>query len=501
MKVHALLGLASLLISASALADGQPNLSVAKKPGSAPADYSSKPPALQLRVPRLVAPRTTEFFIRRAPLTLNLDAPVAAGPECPAGNAGWREWRDATANQVLGTYVEIGGQKLLSHQEAVAKADQANLFIKECRRSPQFGQANEADAIIANLERFVQTLGINNYRDHRFGFKITDQEYINSTRAQAELPDLLKGQAFLKSVSNPATYKDAARMIEEHNRTLAPDQPPWEVLLYKSRFLGTPDDAQTNGRFFVYVKDGAVEKWIQFGIVTPGDPTRPINNLSIVAVGPPDAAGNRPTAILDHWRTHEADGSISLSTRYEKIGQTENCALCHKTSPLGIHPAEEYVIASDGRLVLNTTNPGEKPKKLNDRIETYGAPFFKDWIRVSDFGPTIGPTGRQRDAAFMRACTSRHMLSEASVSNVQRSMRCSSCHNEEALGPLNYPQSLKTDVTSRQLREYIVQGWMPPNNRLTSSEREALYSCLTQEYHDPTTQTGLLLDWLKGEAP
>jgi mono/diheme cytochrome c family protein len=291
------------------------------------------------------------------------------------------------------------------------------------------------------------------------------------------------------------------RMIEEHNNTLAPDQPRWEVLLYKSRFLSTPDEAQTNGRFFIYVREGDTEKWIQFGIVTPGDPVRPINNLSIVSIGPQDNAGNRLTAIIDHWRTHEPDGSISLSTRYEKVGQTENCALCHKTSPLGIHPAEEYVLASDGRLVLNTTNPGEKPKKLNDRIETYGPPHFKDWMQVSDFGPTIGPAGRQRDMAFMRACTSRHMLSEASVANVQRSMRCSSCHNQDFIGPLNYPQSLKTTMTSRQLREYIVQGWMPPNNRLTSSEREALYSCLTQEYHDPTTQTGLLLDWLKGEAP
>ncbi len=498
-KTYLIAGLVVLGLGGHALAEGQPNLSVAKKPGAVPLGYSSKPPALQLRVPRLEQPKTRDFFIRRA-VPLDLNAPVP-GPECPAGNAAWREWRDVTANLVLSKYIETGGQKLLSHEEVVAQADQANLFIKECRKGPQFGQANEADAIIANLERFAQTVGINNYVDHRFGFRITDKEYLENIRVQADLPPLLKSQPFLKSVSNPATYKDAMRMIEDHNTTLGPDQPRWEVLLYKSRFLGTPDEAQTNGRFFVYVREGGLEKWIQFGIVTPGDPVRPINNLSIVSIGAADAAGNRPTAILDHWRTHEADGSISLATRFEKTGRTENCALCHKTSPLGIHPAEEYVLATDGRLVLNTTNPGEKTKILNDRIETYGPPHFKDWMRVSDFGPTIGPTGRQRDMAFMRACTSRQMLSDASITNVQRSMRCSSCHHEEFLGPLNYPQSLKTDVTSRQIKEYIVQGWMPPNNRLTTSEREALYSCLTQEYHDPTTQTGLLLDWLKGEAP
>ncbi len=487
-----------LALTCSALGEGQPGLSVATKPSSPSPAYTSRPAAPQLMLRKAQPPQTPDFYIRRsAPQTLEA-SPAPLTSQCPLDVLGWRQWRDQTANGLLSKYFEVGGQKILSHADVVKQADEANLFLKECRKSPSFSP--DFEGVVANLERFAQTLGINNYNNHRFGFAITDQEYLDNIRQQAALPPLLKTQQFLKALGDPSTYKEAFRLIEEHNAALPQDQ-KWEVFLYKSRFLSTPDQARTNGRFFIYAPEGGFEKWIQFGIVTPGDPVRSINNVSIVSIGPPDANGNRPRAILDHWRTYEADGTISLSTRYEKVGQTENCAICHKTSPLGIHPDEEYVIAADGRLVLNTINPGEFQKRLNSRIEDYGLPFFRGWMNMVDFGPTIGPNGRQRDPTFMRACTSQQMLSEQSITNVQRSMRCSTCHNTDGLGPLNYPQSLRTDFTSGQVREYVIQGWMPPGNRLTSSEREALYNCLVQEYHDPTTQTGLLSEWLKGEAP
>ena len=486
-----------LALCSSALSDGQSGLSVATKPASPAPTYSTRPSAPQILLQKTRPPLTPDFFIRRLDSQIPVPLP-SPGPECPADGAGWRQWRDQTADGLLSKYVEVGGQKLLSHSDVVRQSDEANLFIKECRKLPSFN--SDAAGAIANLERFAQTLGLNNYENHKFGFSITDQEYLDGVRQQASLPSLLRSQQFLKALSDPSTYKEAVRLIEEHNKTLPPEQ-KWEIFLYKSRFLGTPDAASTNGRFFVFVPESGFEKWIQFGIATPGDPIRPINNLSIVSIGPPDVNGNRPTAILDHWRTYEADGTISLATRREKVGETENCAICHKTSPLGIHPAEEYVLASDGRLVLNNVNAGEYQNRLNSRIEGYGPPFLRNLMNMNDFGPTIGPNGRQRDIAFMRACTSQQMLTEQSIANVQRAMRCSSCHSPDSLGPLNYPQSLRTNFTSRQVREYVVQGWMPPGNRLTSSEREALYSCLVQEYHDPTTQTGLLLEWLKGEVP
>ncbi|MDX0587080.1 hypothetical protein GHK50_32670 [Sinorhizobium medicae] len=415
-------------------------------------------------------------------------AAVLEAVTCPKDEAEWISWRDAAAERLLEPTVTRNAEAFISLRRIVPVADELDLFISACAQ-------NQLPPSILNLAAFSRTLGVNNYKNHRFGFSIDDMTYINSVRQQIDLPPLLKSQQFLKSLRKPATYTEAKRLIDEHNKTLPPDK-QWVVLLYKSRFLTTPDQAQTFGRFFIYVPDGRYEKWIQFGIVTPGDPVRDVNNVSIVSLDAPDGEGRRRSAIIDHWRTYEADGSVSLGTRYETVGETENCAICHKTSPLAIRPAEEYVLSEQGALVLNTTNPGIVPEQLNAKIEDYGSPYFGDWLDVNDFGPSIGPRARTRGIEFIRACSLPVPLTEESLERVKNSMRCDSCHNDGFVGPINVPPALKTDADIGQLETYITEGWMPPNKNLSASEKQALFNCLRQDYHDLQAKSGVLMDWL-----
>ena len=395
-----------------------------------------------------------------------------------------------------------GGERFLSYEGLIREADRINQFIVACRSQREYRDADRADAIIGNLNRFTKALRLNNYSDHRFGFAITDREFLESVRPQIAIPELLQSQEFLRKVSAPNNYAAANAMIEDHNRTLSPER-RWIVLLYKSRFLPTPDRAATFGRFFVFVRDGVYDKWIQFGIRTPDQPGQEerINNVSIVSVGPPDADNKRLVIPIDFWRTYEPDGSITLKTRYESINSTENCVACHKTAPLGIRPREEYMFDANGRLVPNTVNPGAIASMLRAKIDDeYGTPTYGAWLDPGAYGPSIGPAGRPRDPAFLRACAGDAGLGDTGLQNVRRAMKCDTCHNEASLGPLNLPQALKAPLdtsTSRQLREYVSQGWMPPNNTLTPAERAALYRCLLDEYYSVSTGTGLLVEWLK----
>ncbi|WP_192183012.1 MULTISPECIES: hypothetical protein [Mesorhizobium] len=450
-----------------------------------------------LVVPRKDSLRSIEHFL--VPLTKQAPSPLPqmealgldASLACPMDEAAWIDWRNASIPRLLAPKTNTAGVPFLDLQTMVQTADEQMIFLGQC--SP-----TGTPQPLANFVAFVKNLGVMNYADHQFGFMIDDLTYVNAVRDKVELPPLLKSEDFLNALRNPSTYAVAKRLIDDHNSTLPADQ-QWRVLLYKSRFLATPDQASTFGRFFIYVPDGQHEKWIQFGIITPGETVRDINNVSIVSVGPPDPQGRRPSAIIDHWRTYNQDGSISLGTRYETVGATENCAMCHKTSPLGIHPAEEYLLNDKGQLVTNTINPGEVPEWLNDKIEEYGSPFFGDWLDVNNYGPSLGPR-RDRTLESLRLCSAPEVLSDESLNKVKRAMRCESCHSDAVLGPINFPQPIRVQgFNANQVATFIAEGWMPPNvgAMLSVPERNGLLSCLRQEYHDLQSMTGLLVDWLK----
>jgi hypothetical protein len=375
-------------------------------------------------------------------------------------------------------------------------------MIQKCTNSKTPSQINDA---IENLRLFTQRLSLSADPNHQFGYLIDDLSYINQVKKDIELPDLLKGSEFLVNISSPATYSKAYKMIADLNKTL-PEDKQWTVLIYKSRFLTTPDESQTFGRFFVLVPENGYDKWIQFGIILPdGDQTKKVNNLSIVSVAPPDEQGRRFNAIIDWWRSYD-NNSVSLTLRRISQNESETCVMCHKTSPLGIHPAQEYLFDPAGHLVPNTISAGVIPDRLNTKIEDYGPPYYRGWVDTGDYGPTIGPK-KMRTDDFMKACIGSNAqnvpgrqlsLQSTSLDKIRQAMNCSKCHNATDMGLLNFPEALRKPAGAMdQIHEYLSQGWMPPEHPdMTASEIAALNNCLTQEYYDVNSGQGLLLDWL-----
>lgn len=429
-------------------------------------------------------------------------------PVCPTTNDEWVIWRDGALLQLFKP--DPQDNLSISLRDLIEQSDEIDQFVTACRATVEFAKADKAEEIIGNLGRFTKALAKNADKDHRFGFNITDAEFLARSKPQVDLPPLLASQEFLRKISDINQLAEAKKMIDDHNSQLS-EEKKWITIIYKSRFLTTPDCYNTFGRFFLLVPDNGFEKWIQFGIKIPDyieqkpSPDCPVvpeksNNLSIVSVAPIDRNGKSITLSLDYWRNYQSDGSILLKTRYESVNQTENCFMCHKTAPLGIRPEKEYILDAAGKLVENSVNPGVLLEEINSRIEQkYGTLSFGPWLDPSSYGPTIGPR-KARDLAYMRACVNNASLSDNELARVGQNMRCESCHNDTGLGPLNVPQALRGRPgasVAKQVKEYVMQGWMPPNNNLSIKEREALHSCLIKEYFDFSATTGVLIDWLK----
>ena len=72
-------------------------------------------------------------------------------------------------------------------------------------------------------------------------------------------------------------------------------------------------------------------------------------------------------------------------------------------------------------------------------------------------------------------------------------MVCSSCHNPERLGALNWP------MDKILIRSYVTGGQMPFGQQLRIIDRRELYTNLIQEYFATDRDNpGILKSWLLG---
>jgi cytochrome c2 len=363
-----------------------------------------------------------------------------------------------------------------------------------------------------------------------------------------ELPCLLKTPRFLQYISDPKTYRDAFDLIVNQNtgqeaEGCKADGQKWSVLPYRSRFLGTPDKANSYGRFFVLVPGADYDRWIQFGIWPPEDRARyaeQISNVSIVAVSKAKdpKAENRFDALVDWWRVvDQASGQLFLKYKIDvppdgepasTPGVTGNCQECHKTIPIGIHP--EAVYEFKGRTLRKAR--GSDRMKIPNQLRAF---VFENYRRrpvyeigaddsfalPENFGPVFGPdsewTGTERTPDSLRACIAPHRLSANSLKRVIENMNCAACHSgrsgknegRKVFGSLNFPRATETrrvpepDLRRDLIRSHIDNRVMPLDYvsgeavRLSRSERSALYDCLSQEYFQPNNGSGLFVDWLQ----
>ena len=199
---------------------------------------------------------------------------------------------------------------------------------------------------------------------------------------------------------------------------------------------------------------------------------------------------------------------------------SKNCYECHKTGVVPIHPDVEYTFDTGGKLVPKEADIGSIPNRVNALIEYYGPPNF-GFMDTEGYGPGMGPYGqpaglamgpemspvsRRRAEDLIPRATQGLNIAPQSYNAIRYAMNCAECHNSAKQGPLNYLLAVRSDRDVRafegskgMIETYIAKGWMPPDNHLSADERKALWKCLMEEYFDLNQQSGLLIDWLKGQ--
>ena len=327
-----------------------------------------------------------------------------------------------------------------------------------------------------NFIEFIEAAGLERRSDHELGFLVPDKQYFAETRQFVGIPDFLLEPAFLKNVSRYETLGRAKSYLKQLNSLRGPGE-QLTFFSYKSRHLGTPDNDNSYRRLLIVIpgnaEKGLPDKWVQFGVTDPGKRVR-VRNVSVVSAM---VAGNSTfnAYFKDYYRTYRSDGSIAVEGRWELGEGDDNCTMCHKSGILPIFPVRGTVSAAEQQALL----------AVNERFRSYGSARFGGYLDGRKLGPglsSVSPESRQRRFGFAFEKTP-----------AAKAMICSSCHNSERLGALNWP------MDRILIKSYVTGGQMPFGQSLRNRDRQQIYSSLIEEYfaadkHNP----GVLKSWLLG---
>ena len=413
-------------------------------------------------------------LIRRASLgliCLLLATNAASASPCPRLQARRDDWVAAKVDAlVLTARGAYESDNAIPAYERVL--DSIANTIRQCRLSQDSDFMSRYRAFV----EYVETASLNRQPDRELGFLVPDEQYFAETRQFVEIPDFLLEQTFLRSVSRYETLARAKSFLRQLNA----NRDPAEQLIffsYKSRHLGTPDNDASHRRLLIVVPGnagkGVLDKWVQFGVPDPGARAR-VRNVSVVSA----VAGSNGTFdayFKDFYRTYRRDGSISIKGRWELGEGDDNCAQCHKSGVLPIFPAWGSVSEAEQQALLS----------VNERFLTYGSPRFGRYLDGRKLGPglssaTVADRKQRFGARFGKTAAANAMV-------------CSSCHNPERLGALNWPMD-KILISS-----FINGGQMPMGHQLRVADRRDLYAKLIQEYFATDQDNpGILKSWLLG---
>jgi hypothetical protein len=344
--------------------------------------------------------------------------------------------------------------------------------IRQCRLS----QDSDFISRYRVFVEYVETASLDRHPDRELGFLVPDEQYFAETRQFVEIPEFLLDQAFLRSVSRYETLARAKAFLRQLNANRDPAE-QLTFFSYESRHLGTPDNEASHRRLLIVVPGkagkGAPDKWVQFGIPDPGARAR-VRNVSVVSAVA-GAGGTFNAYFKDFYRTYRRDGSISIEGRWELGEGDDNCAQCHKSGVLPIFPVRGSVSEAEQQALLS----------VNDRFLTYGSPRFGRYLDERKLGPglssaTVADRKQRFGARFDKTPAANAMV-------------CSSCHNPERLGALNWPMD-KILISS-----FVNGGQMPMGHQLRVADRRDLYAKLIQEYFAIDKKNpGILKSWLLG---
>jgi hypothetical protein len=408
--------------------------------------------------------------------------------DCPKQTSEWRAWTEARAKALTAN----------PSRDAV-KATLA--LLARCGES--LSTDAKARSCVSNLGRFAQALTWDELEGHSLGFSVTDDEYFKPPYPEmVRLPPELMEPAFSDDLDSaePTRIEAAVHAIDDINARISDPSLRWQAFPYLSQHVPTPDGTHGLGRFLVYIPGKDYDRYVQFGMRE--DSSHPVpKNVSVVSVQKTDPATGKRLPVLssrfvDIFRVRQPDGRIAFTPRYRVATREQNCYSCHKDAVLPIVPR-----AGTFREDLY----GPTLRAVNDVMHRYGrvAPFG---LSAADFGPALGPEQSEfRTDAFLRSCSSGVVTTPRRLARIRWLMRCTSCHDGETQGLLNYPSAaFPQPVPRRSLAEAFVAsyGEMPPKGKdLTPPERAALFECLRREYYvGDGKKPGLLEQWLAGGA-
>ena len=349
--------------------------------------------------------------------------------------------------------------------------------IAETMRQCKLAENSDFMSRYRALVEYLEAASLDRDPNHELGFVVTDKQYFAETKRFVEIPQFLLSPTFLRAVSRYETLEDAKAFLQQLNAT----RDPAEQLIffsYRSRHLGTPDNDDSFRRLLIVVPGnpakGVPDKWVQFGVPDPRARKR-VRNVSVVsAVGGSDGTFN--AYFKDFYRTYGRDGSITVQGRWELGEGDDNCTQCHKSGILPIFPARGSVIEPE-QAAWQT---------VNERFLSYGTPRFARYLDGSKLGPGLG-------SASLESRERRFGL-RFSETPAAKAMVCSSCHNSQRLGALNWP------MDNVLISSYINGGQMPRGQQLSVLDRRDLYAKLIQEYFATDKDNpGILKSWLLGK--
>jgi hypothetical protein len=392
-------------------------------------------------------------------------------------------------------------RRLIAKPDAWVEA-RANAFVRAARRAYesdngidaygrvldgiagelQHCQASKNEPFLKRYRPFVEYIALASLErqpDRELGLLVPDEQYFIETRQFVEIPAFLLTQEFMKAASSFKTLPRAKSLLRHLNSTRSPTE-QLTFFSYISRHLGTPDNPESYRRLLIVVPGDRAqrqpEKWVQFGIPDPGSPAS-VRNVSIVSVTAA-ADGSLNVYFKDFYRTFGSDGTIKVGGRWELGEGDDNCISCHKSGILPIFPERGSVSAAE-RAALAA---------VNERFKSYGSPRFGGYLELGKFGPGLSSASveertKRFGAAFVQAPAGQAMV-------------CSSCHNSQRLGELNWPMD-KTLIKS-----YVTGGQMPFGHKLRQVDRTELYLKLIDEYFATDERhPGILKSWLLRETP
>lgn len=429
--------------------------------------------------------------------------------------AQWIAWRDAQINRILSPTFDAGAEKILSRDEVISRSAEAYDVLTPMLRDPAFMQDAGHRKELGNFVRFVtaqQRMAVPQgaaVSPNALDMDITDRQYLGFIAPNVQFPDLLRSQEFLHLMKKPDGYREAVRMIEAQNATL-PGEKKWVVQPFRAQFIKSVDKT-TYGRMLVLVPNvrsasgKILDRWILFAIATPDMEAPEELSVSMIAtVRDPAKPGTHKAYAADFLRIQNPQTErIDILPNYLfNLNPSKNCYDCHKTGVLPIFPKTVYRFGPDGRLVADPAGAKGLTSMSERLVQMYGK---TDWVHMDsgDFGPALGDS-RDRSDAFVLEATSGLDLPSASIPKIREAMNCVRCHGD--LVKIDYPLAVRTDrdiksfeTKKGMVQTYVESGLMPPNNTLSSAERQGLWRCLMKEYFDSSTQAGSFVEWLRGE--